>query len=70
MSVCSPYAVFTAAESPWALRPSVAPTPVVNLLALLPASRPTAARQRRKSGRKRSGNTRTPMIQGELFQLG
>ena len=69
MPVCSPYAVFTASESPWALRPSVAPAAVVNLLAVLPASRPAVARQRRKSGSKRSGNTGTPMIQGELFQL-
>ena len=70
MPVCSPYAVFTATEAPWAPRPSVAAAAVVNLLTALPASRPAVTRRRRKSGSKNSGNIRTPMIQGELFQLG
>jgi len=39
---------------------------VINLLAAIPPARPPVARQRRKSG----GNTRSAMIQGELFQLG
>jgi len=66
MSVCSPYAVFKASETPWVPGPSVAPAAVINLLAAIPPARPPVARQRRKSG----GNTRSAMIQGELFQLG